>query len=43
MKERFGDEMIYKNPRQLAELQQSYDAKTAELDLLYRAYERRAG
>ncbi len=43
MKERFGDEMIYKNPQMLAELQQSYDAKTAELDLLYRAYERRAG
>jgi len=43
MKERFGDENIYKNPQHLAELQQSYDAKTAELDLLYRAYERRAG
>jgi ATP-binding cassette subfamily F protein 3 len=43
MKERFGDEMVYKNPEQLAELQQSYDAKTAELELLYRAYERRAG
>ena len=42
MKERFGDAMIYKNPQQLAELQQSYDAKTAELDLLYRAYEHRA-
>lgn len=43
MKERFGDEMIYKNPQQLAELQRSFDAKTAELELLYRAYERRAG
>jgi len=43
MKESFGDEMIYKNPQRLADLQQSYDAKTAELDLLYRAYERRAG
>jgi ATP-binding cassette subfamily F protein 3 len=43
MKERFGDEMIYKNPQRLADLQLSYDAKTAELDLLYRAYERRAG
>jgi ATP-binding cassette subfamily F protein 3 len=43
MKERFGDEMIYKNPQVLAELQLSFDAKTAELDLLYRAYERRAG
>jgi ATP-binding cassette subfamily F protein 3 len=43
MKERFGDEIVYKNPEQLAELQQSYDAKTVELELLYRAYERRAG
>jgi ATP-binding cassette subfamily F protein 3 len=43
MKERFGDEMIYKNPELLSELQQSYDDKTAELKLLYRAYERRAG
>jgi ATP-binding cassette subfamily F protein 3 len=43
MKERFGDEMVYKNPEHFAELQQSYDAKTAELELLYRAYERRAG
>ena len=42
MKERFGDEMIYKNPEQLMELQKSYNAKTAELNLLYRAYERRA-
>jgi ATP-binding cassette subfamily F protein 3 len=42
MKERFGDAMIYKNPQQLAELQQDYDAKTAKLGLLYRAYERRA-
>jgi ATP-binding cassette subfamily F protein 3 len=43
MKERFGDEMIYKNPERLTELQRSFDAKTAELELLYRAYERRAG
>jgi ATP-binding cassette subfamily F protein 3 len=43
MKERFGEEMIYKNPQLLMELQSSFDAKTAELDLLYRAYERRAG
>jgi ATP-binding cassette subfamily F protein 3 len=43
MKERFGDEMVYKNPQLLTELQSSFDAKTAELDLLYRAYERRAG
>jgi len=32
---------IYKNPEQLAELQRDFDATTAELDLLYRAYERR--
>ncbi|UCD49149.1 MAG: ABC-F family ATP-binding cassette domain-containing protein [Phycisphaerales bacterium] len=43
MKERFGDEAIYKDPAQLAELQRDYDANVAELDLLYRAYERRAG
>ena len=43
MKERFGDEAIYKDPGQLAELQRDYDAKTGELDLLYRAYDRRAG
>jgi ATP-binding cassette subfamily F protein 3 len=43
MKERFGDAAIYKNPQQLAQLQHSYDGKTAELNLLYRAYERRAG
>jgi ATP-binding cassette subfamily F protein 3 len=43
MKERFGDEMIYKNPQRFAELQCSFEAKTAELELLYRAYERRAG
>jgi ATP-binding cassette subfamily F protein 3 len=43
MRERFGDETIYKNPEQLARLQQSYDAKTAELDLLYKVYEHRTG
>ena len=43
MKERFGEEAIYKNPAQLAELQRDYDANVAELDLLYRAYDRRAG
>jgi len=42
MKERFGDATIYKNPQQLAELQTGYDAKTEELELLYRAYERHA-
>jgi len=43
LKERFGDEAVYKNPQQLATLQRNYDAKTTELDLLYRAYERREG
>jgi ATP-binding cassette subfamily F protein 3 len=42
MKERFGDAKIYKNPQQLAQQQQTYDEKTTELNLLYRAYERRA-
>jgi len=41
MNERFGHEQIYKNPDLLACLQHDFDAKTAELDLLYRAYERR--
>jgi len=41
MKEQFGNAEIYKNPQQLAQLKSSFDAKTAELDLLYRAYERR--
>lgn len=43
MKQRFGDAEVYRNPESLAELQRSFDAKTAELGLLYRAYERRAG
>ena len=43
MRERFGDENIYKNPAQFTELQQEYNTKTNELDLLYQAYERRAG
>jgi ATP-binding cassette subfamily F protein 3 len=43
MKERFGDAEVYKNPDVLADLQRSFDEKNAELDLLYRAYERRAG
>jgi hypothetical protein len=41
LKERFGEEAVYKNPGLLAELQKDYDMKTSELDLLYRAYERR--
>jgi len=43
MRERFGDEAIYKNPDRLAELQENYAAQQIELDLLYRAYDRRAG
>ena len=43
MKERFGEAEIYKDPQQLSRLRQTYDAKTTELDLLYQAYERRAG
>jgi ATP-binding cassette subfamily F protein 3 len=43
MKERFGDAEVYRNPEQLAALQQLYEARQEELDLLYRAYERRAG
>jgi ATP-binding cassette, subfamily F, member 3 len=43
VKQRFGDAEVYKNPELLEELQHTYDAKTTELDLLYRAYERRAG
>jgi hypothetical protein len=43
MKERFGDADLYKNPDRLADLQQNYDAKQSELDLLYQAYDRRAG
>jgi len=43
MKERFGDAEVYKNPDVLADLQRCFDEKNAELALLYRAYERRAG
>jgi len=43
MKQQFGSADIYKNPDRLADLQQSYEAKQSELDLLYRAYERKAG
>ncbi len=41
LKERFGDEAVYKNPELLAGLRERYDGKTRELDLLYRAYDRR--
>ena len=43
MKQRFGDAEIYKNPDLLADLQQTYNARQSELDLLYQAYDRRAG
>jgi ATP-binding cassette subfamily F protein 3 len=43
LKERFGNAEVYKNPEVLTELQRNFDEKNAELDLLYRAYERRAG
>jgi ATP-binding cassette subfamily F protein 3 len=43
MKQRFGHAEIYRNPDLLAELQKTYDTKQSELDLLYRAYDRRAG
>jgi ATP-binding cassette, subfamily F, member 3 len=41
MSEAFGQADYYKNPQKLADLQRDFDAKTAELDLLYRAYEYR--
>jgi len=43
MKQQFGNADIYKNPDRLADLQQSYEAKQSELDLPYRACERKAG
>ncbi len=42
MNERFGHAEVYKNPDVLTELQRNFDEKNAELDLLYRTYERRA-
>jgi ATP-binding cassette subfamily F protein 3 len=39
LKERFGDATVYKNPPVLIQLQQDLATQTAELDLLYRAYE----
>jgi ATP-binding cassette subfamily F protein 3 len=41
LRERFGDATIYKNPGLLAELQQKFEDRTAEVELLYRAYEHR--
>jgi len=43
VKQRFGDAEVYRYPERFSELQQDYDGKRAELDLLYRAYDRRAG
>jgi len=43
IRERFGDATIYRNPERFSELQQKYDGKNAELELLYQAYEHRAG
>ncbi len=43
MKQQFGNAEIYRNPDLFADLRQTYDAKQSELDLLYRAYDRRAG
>jgi ATP-binding cassette subfamily F protein 3 len=39
LKERFGDEGVYRDPDKLADLQAEFDVQTAELALLYRAYE----
>jgi ATP-binding cassette, subfamily F, member 3 len=39
MLNRFGDEDVYKDGRKVADLQAAVDAKKAEVDLLYRAYE----
>jgi ATP-binding cassette subfamily F protein 3 len=41
--ERFGDEEIYKDPPKLEKLKAEFDARRAELDILYRAYELRMG
>ena len=43
MKERFGDADLYRNPDHIGQLQRDYDARTAELDLLYHAYDHRIG
>ncbi|MFC1761333.1 ribosomal protection-like ABC-F family protein [Planctomycetota bacterium] len=39
LKERFGNESVYKDPIKLAALQEEFDNQTIELKLLYRAYE----
>ena len=39
--EKFGDESIYKEPGVLDDLKEQLKEKEGELELLYRAYERR--
>jgi ATP-binding cassette subfamily F protein 3 len=39
LKERFGDESVYKDPAKLLALQGELEERNAELELLYRAYE----
>lgn len=41
LQERFGDENIYKDPQKYADLNKEIAAAKEELDLLYRAYERK--
>ena len=43
LQEGFGYERIYQDRLLLAEHQGKFDAKTAELELVYRAYELRTG
>ncbi len=43
LREGFGDEKIYQDRELLAEHHGKFDYKTAELELLYRAYELRSG
>lgn len=42
LKERFGDEAVYRDPDRLAQLQTEYDSQTAELEIIYRAYEHKS-
>jgi len=43
LQEQFGAEHIYKDPALLTRLRENFEAKQAELELLYRAYEFRNG
>ena len=43
LRDGFGDEKIYQDRELLAEHRGKFDDKTAELELLYRAYELRSG